>query len=75
MVAKKFVADVSEKAMGEEVMKSLTPGQMVIKIVNEEMVKLISSNEQKLKIALFLVCPSFHFKQFFLDCFLFCAKS
>ncbi len=51
MVAKKFVADVSEKAMGEEVMKSLTPGQMVIKIVNEEMVKLISSNEQKLKIA------------------------
>ncbi|MDE6583286.1 MAG: signal recognition particle protein [Clostridia bacterium] len=51
MVAKKFVADVSEKAMGEDVMKSLTPGQMVIKIVNEEMVKLISSNEQKLKIA------------------------
>ncbi len=51
LVAKKFVADVSEKAMGEEVMKSLTPGQMVIKIVNEEMVKLISSNEQKLKIS------------------------
>ncbi len=51
MVAKKFVADVSEKALGEEVMKSLTPGQMVIKIVRDELTNLISSNEQKLKVS------------------------
>lgn len=51
MVAKKFVADVTEKAIGEEVMKSLTPGQMVIKIVKDELTKLISSDNQKLQIA------------------------
>lgn len=51
MVAKKFVADTTEKAIGEEVMKSLTPGQMVIKIVKDELTKLISSDNQKLQIA------------------------
>ena len=51
MVAKKFVADVSQKAIGEEVMKSLTPGQMVIKIVKDELTKLISSDNQKLQVA------------------------
>jgi len=51
MVAKKFVADVSAKAVGEEVMKSLTPGQMVIKIVKDELTELISSNNQKLQFA------------------------
>lgn len=51
MVAKKFVADVSEKAVGEEVMKSLTPGQMVIKIVRDELTKLISSDNQKLQVS------------------------
>ncbi len=51
MVAKKFVADISEKAIGEDVMKSLTPGQMVIKIVKDELTNLISSPNQKLQIA------------------------
>lgn len=51
MVAKKFVADVSEKAVGEQVMKSLTPGQMVIKIVKDELTALISSDNQKLQVA------------------------
>ena len=51
MVAKKFVADTTEKAIGEVVMKSLTPGQMVIKIVKDELTKLISSDNQKLQIA------------------------
>lgn len=50
MVAKKFVADTTEKSIGEEVMKSLTPGQMVIKIVKDELTKLISSDNQKLQI-------------------------
>ena len=42
-VVKKFVKDVQERAIGQDVMQSLTPGQMVIKIVNEEMVSLMGS--------------------------------
>ena len=40
-IVKKFIKDVEERAVGEEVMQSLTPGQQVIKIVNEELVKLM----------------------------------
>lgn len=40
-VVKNFVKSVEERAVGQDVMNSLTPGQMVIKIVNEEMVKLM----------------------------------
>ena len=39
-VAKKFVADVSEKAKGEKIMESLTPGQQVVKLVNEELIAM-----------------------------------
>lgn len=42
-VVKSFVKTVEERAIGQDVMKSLTPGQMVIKIVNEEMVNLMGS--------------------------------
>lgn len=42
-VVKQFVNTVSERAVGQDVMSSLTPGQMVIKIVNEEMVALMGS--------------------------------
>ena len=42
-VVKQFVNTVSERAVGQDVMPSLTPGQMVIKIVNEEMVALMGS--------------------------------
>lgn len=40
-VVKNFIKSVEERAIGQDVMNSLTPGQMVIKIVNEEMVKLM----------------------------------
>ena len=40
-VVKQFIADVKEQALGERVMKSLTPGDQVIKIVYEELVKLM----------------------------------
>ena len=40
-VVKKFVKDVQERAIGQDVMSGLNPGQMVIKIVNEEMVNLM----------------------------------
>jgi len=42
-VVKDFIKAVQERAIGQDVMSSLTPGQMVIKIVNEEMVKLMGS--------------------------------
>ncbi len=50
-VAKKFCADVSEKAVGQEILKSLNPAQQVIKIVNEELIALMGSINQKLNIA------------------------
>lgn len=50
-VVKNFVNSVSERAQGAEVMESLTPGQQVIKIVNEELIKLMGSTEQKIKIS------------------------
>ena len=51
MVAKDFVKNVSEKAVGDEVLKSLTPSQQVIKIVKDELTELMSSNNQKLAVA------------------------
>lgn len=48
-IVKDFVKTVSEKCLGEEVMKSLTPGQMVIKIVNEELTNLMGKTESKLE--------------------------
>ena len=40
-VTKKLIADIKERALGQEVMASLTPGQQVIKIVNGELTKLM----------------------------------
>lgn len=51
MVAKDFVKNVSEKAVGDEVLKSLTPAQQVIKIVRDELTALMSSNNQKLTVS------------------------
>lgn len=51
MVAKDFVKKVSEKAVGDEVLKSLTPAQQVIKIVRDELTELMSSQNQKLTIS------------------------
>lgn len=42
-VVKQFIKDVQERAVGQDVMNGLNPGQMVIKIVNEEMVRLMGS--------------------------------
>ncbi|MDE6029662.1 MAG: signal recognition particle protein [Clostridiales bacterium] len=50
-VVKDFVARVSEKAVGEQVLKSLTPGQQVVKIVNEELVALMGSTNSKLEVS------------------------
>ena len=50
-VAKKFIADVSEKAVGQEILKSLNPAQQVIKIVNDELIALMGSANAKLEVA------------------------
>ena len=42
-VVKQFIKDVQERAIGQDVMNGLNPGQMVIKIVNEEMIRLMGS--------------------------------
>lgn len=50
-VVKEFIATIEQKSLGESVMKSLTPGQQVVKIVREELVDLLGSSESKLNIS------------------------
>ncbi|MBC1499859.1 signal recognition particle protein [Listeria weihenstephanensis] len=50
-VVKQFIKTVSERAVGSEVMKSLTPGQQVIKIVQEELTTLMGGEESKIAVA------------------------
>ena len=50
-VVKEFVAEVKEKAMGQDVLSSLTPGQQVIKIVNDELVEMMGGTNSKLTYA------------------------
>ena len=50
-VVKNFVASVTERAVGTDVLESLTPAQMIIKIVNEELTALMGGGDSKLSIA------------------------
>jgi signal recognition particle subunit SRP54 len=49
-VVKQFIASVQERAVGQDVLTSLTPGQMVIKIVNEEMISLMGSETTEIEL-------------------------
>ncbi len=49
-IVKKFIKSVEARAVGEEVLESLTPGQMVIKIVNEELIALMGSETAELQL-------------------------
>lgn len=49
-VARDFIKQVKERALGQDVMESLTPGQMVVKIVNEELTHMMGEGEAKLAI-------------------------
>ena len=51
LVARDFINKVSEKAVGEQILTSLTPGQQVIKIVNDELISLMGSTNQKLEVS------------------------
>ena len=50
-VAKQFIAEVSEKAVGQEILSSLNPAQQVIKIVNEELIALMGAKNSKLEVS------------------------
>ena len=50
-VAKQFIADVSEKAVGQEILSSLNPAQQVIKIVNEELIALMGAKNAKIEVS------------------------
>ncbi len=50
-VVKDFIASVQKKAVGEEVLRSVTPGQMVVKIVHDEMVRLLGGTTATIKTA------------------------
>ena len=47
-VVRDFVSDVREKALGEDVLRSLTPGQQVVKIVRDELVHLLGNEPETL---------------------------
>ena len=47
-IVKEFIATIQEKALGQDVIKSLTPGQQVVKIVKDEMVELLGGTESKI---------------------------
>ncbi|MGD8290707.1 MAG: signal recognition particle protein [Desulfobacterales bacterium] len=50
-VAKRFIADVKKRALGQEVLSSLTPGQQIIKIVNEELTETMGSQQTELTLS------------------------
>lgn len=47
-IVKEFISTVEQKALGQDVLKSLTPGQQVVKIVKDEMVELLGGTESKI---------------------------
>ena len=48
-IVKDFIAGVQEKALGQDVLKSLTPGQQVVKVVKDELVELLGGTESKVQ--------------------------
>lgn len=50
-VVKDFIASVEKQAIGEEVLRSVTPGQMIVKIVSDELIRLLGSTSTQMKMA------------------------
>ncbi len=50
-VVKQLIGNIKEKAMGQEVLSSLSPGQQVVKIVHEELVRILGTHQAKLRFA------------------------
>ena len=47
-IVKEFISEIEKKALGQDVLKSLTPGQQVIKIVKDELIELLGGEESKI---------------------------
>ena len=47
-IVKEFITDVETKALGQDVLKSLTPGQQIVKIVKDEMTELLGGTQSKI---------------------------
>ena len=43
-VVKKFISEVKQKAIGQEIIRSISPGQMIIKLVNDELINILGSD-------------------------------
>ncbi len=50
-IVKEFISSIEEKALGQDVLKSLTPGQQVVKIVRDEMVDLLGGEDSKINLS------------------------
>ncbi len=50
-VVKKFISEIKERALGTEVMSSLTPGQQIVKIVNKQLTELMGSRHESLRLS------------------------
>ena len=50
-IVKEFIASVQEKALGQDVMKSLKPGEQVVKIVRDELTELLGGTDSKINIS------------------------
>src|SRR4030095_8111534 len=50
-VVKQLIENIKQKAMGEEVLTSLSPGQQVVKIVRDELIRLLGTHQAKLRMA------------------------
>ena len=52
-IVKEFIASVQEKALGQDVMKSLKPGEQVVKIVRDELTELLGGTDSKINISIY----------------------
>ncbi len=50
-VARQFIEDVQKRAVGQEVLNSITPGQLIIKIIFDEMVKLLGESKAEIQLS------------------------
>jgi len=48
-VVSKFISDIKEKSLGQNVLTSITPGQLIVKIINDELIKLMGSDKAEIK--------------------------
>ena len=56
VVVKDFIANIKSEILGKEILKNIKPDQMIIKLVNDELIKILGSNNEPLNILKFSFC-------------------